>query len=65
MTGKSFLDWLFYCEAHIDELVIYEQTDSYTYTEYQGTFDYILEKEVVSVDLRICNNHMIVTVCIK
>ena len=65
MTGQSFLDWIFYCESHIDELTIYVQEEAYKYTEYQGTFDYILEKEVVSVDLRICNNHMIVSVFIK
>lgn len=65
MTGQSFLDWLFYCEANILELAIYVQEEPYKYTEYNGAFDYILEKEVVSVDLRICNNGMIASVFIK
>lgn len=65
MTFKRFLHWIFFSGTHIDELTIYEQTDYFAYTEYTGTFEAILAKEVVTVDLRICHNRMIVTVCIK
>lgn len=65
MTFRRFLDWLSFSETVIEDIYIYEQTDYFAYTEYTGTFDAILEKEVVTVDLRICHNRMIVTACIK
>lgn len=65
MTFQRFLAWLAFSETDIEGFYIYEQTDYFAYTEYTGTFDAILAKEVVSVDLRICHNRMIVTVCIK
>lgn len=65
MTFQHFMQWLLFRKAFLDELKIYEQTDSYTYKEYNGSYGSILEKEVVSVDLRICKDHMIATVCIK
>lgn len=65
MTFQRFLHWLFFSETVIEDLYIYEQTDYFAYTEYTATFDDILAKEVVTVDLRICHNRMIVTVCIK
>lgn len=65
MTFQRFLHWLFFSATEIEDLYIYEQTDYFAYTEYTGTFEAILAKEVVTVDLRICHNSMIVTVCIK
>lgn len=65
MTFQRFMDWLYFSEIVIEYLCIYEQTDSFAYTEYTGSFDAILAKEVVTVDLRICYNCMIVTVFIR
>lgn len=65
MTFQRFLAWLVFSEADIEDLDIYEQIDHFAYTEYKGDFDSILAKEVVTVDLRMCHNRMIVTVCIK
>lgn len=65
MTFKRFRQWLFFSNLVIDELKIYEQTDYCAYEEYKGTFKSILDKKVVTVDLRVCNNHMIVSVFIK
>ena len=62
MTFQRFLAWIAFSETDIEDLYIYEQTDYFAYTEYTGTFDAILAKEVVTVYLRICNNRMIVTV---
>lgn len=65
MTFQRFLHWIIFSQTEIEHLYIYEQTDYFAYTEYTGTFEAILAKEVVTVDLRICHNRMIVTVCIK
>lgn len=65
MTFQRFLNWLFFSETVIEELNIYEETDYFAYTEFKGSFDSILTKEVVTIDLRVCHNRMIVTVFIK
>ena len=65
MTFRRFLEWIDFSETDIEDLYIYEQTDYFAYTEYTGTFEAILAKEVVTVDLRISHNRMIVTACIK
>lgn len=65
MTFQRFLHWLFFSGSVIDELKIYEQTDYYGYAEYKGTFESILDKKVDTIDLRVCHDHMIVSVFIK
>jgi len=65
MTFQRFMDWLYFSEIVIENICVYEQTDYFAFTEYTGTFDAILAKEVVNVDLSVCFSSMIVTVYIR
>lgn len=51
--------------THTTETIIYEQPDSHTYEEYLGQLDFVLDRDIRVLDLRIVNEDGIAVVFLK